>query len=242
MSRSKTSKALRCATILTYATTLAISSPGLAKNPPGPPPDPGPAPSWADFKELAEATVRGMMKDPDSAQFAWAYGYARGEYRFGGWTPKYGYKACGSVNAKNAYGGYVGARAFVVVEENGRATAEVAADPKDDAEYWCAQDIARNLYPAISELAVEQVPSVAQADFGLTLKEVPDGALIVGVEPGGPADTAGLKKGMTITSINGVPIDETHLSDIERAFARSYKFVTVATAEHEFDIRRRPTS
>ncbi|WP_349985831.1 hypothetical protein ABRP17_009660 [Stenotrophomonas sp. WHRI 8082] len=52
----------------------------------------------------AERAVRRELKDPDSAQFK----DVRANY-----TEEFGLVACGRVNAKNSYGGYMGSRRFV---------------------------------------------------------------------------------------------------------------------------------
>ncbi|HVO23415.1 MAG TPA: DegQ family serine endoprotease [Candidatus Margulisiibacteriota bacterium] len=56
-------------------------------------------------------------------------------------------------------------------------------------------------------LSVQDVtPAIAQS-FGL---DHPQGALVVEVDPGGPADTAGLERGDIITDYNGTRIEESH--------------------------------
>lgn len=58
-----------------------------------------------DRKALAETTVRAALKDPDSAKFG-------PEMKLYG--PKDNFLACGTVNAKNGYGGYVGYVPFMI--------------------------------------------------------------------------------------------------------------------------------
>ena len=69
------------------------------------------AAAQADFRLYAENAVRGALKDPGSAQF-------------GSFQQK-GTAACGTVNAKNAFGGYVGMRRYVVL--HGSVTLEESA-------------------------------------------------------------------------------------------------------------------
>lgn len=58
--------------------------------------------------EAAMAAVKGMLKDPESAQFS------------GLWVGPEGKYVCGEVNAKNAMGGYVGKQAFMLQVSTGR--------------------------------------------------------------------------------------------------------------------------
>ncbi len=59
------------------------------------------------YAEYAQIKVKEILKDPESAQFKDVNGYARSRV------------ACGEVNSKNSYGGYVGFRKFSFYE--GRA-------------------------------------------------------------------------------------------------------------------------
>jgi len=52
------------------------------------------------LQRLVRGYVEGALKDPESAQFRNQYGL------------------CGEVNAKNAYGGYVGYRRFIAASED----------------------------------------------------------------------------------------------------------------------------
>jgi hypothetical protein len=65
--------------------------------------------------EMVEDAVKATLKDPDSARFTWPYGFVQGTYQteFNGKYP--GSITCGTVNAKNGYGGYSGDYAVAVV-------------------------------------------------------------------------------------------------------------------------------
>lgn len=81
--------------------------------------DSGPIPSIQSAIPMIDDAVKARLKDPDSATFEWP-----NEFRGGGYTPLAhghvnGYFTCGSVNAKNGYGGYVGKTAVIVVVSNG---------------------------------------------------------------------------------------------------------------------------
>lgn len=76
-------------------------------------------PDWLDFRRNAERAVLTGFFDPSSAQFTWPYGFTWGEWKPPFQARKTGYWTCGTINAKNRMGGYVGSRFFVVVmDEN----------------------------------------------------------------------------------------------------------------------------
>ena len=70
--------------------------------------------------EIAERSIKAQMKDPYSAVFEWKemfQGYLRaagpGSYTY------YGYVLEGTVNGKNSYGGYVGAKRVLMLFQDG---------------------------------------------------------------------------------------------------------------------------
>lgn len=108
---------------LALIATLLVSTPALAKAPAPPPDEPAEHPDFAIAAKQGLATMTGRLFDPGSAQFTWASGFA--------WTyvkPIFGKKrwawvACGSVNAKNRLGGYVGATPmWIAVDPSGAVT------------------------------------------------------------------------------------------------------------------------
>lgn len=78
-----------------------------------------PAPERDVGVAMIEAAIRDKLKDPESAQFEWPHGFVDGWYqrpfgqRYAGWI------TCGTVNAKNSYGGYTGRTAAIGVIRNG---------------------------------------------------------------------------------------------------------------------------
>ncbi len=81
--------------------------------------DYGPAPTSDAFWALTESTIRLSLIDPDSAVFYREDEIKRGYFtQFMGPT-HWGYYSCGSVNAKNQFGGYAGRKAFVSVWSRG---------------------------------------------------------------------------------------------------------------------------
>ncbi|MCC7146095.1 MAG: hypothetical protein IT443_06585 [Phycisphaeraceae bacterium] len=76
-------------------------------------------------KAKAEAWMRGILKDPESASFEWAsfkQGWAaEGLFYGGGYL--YGYLLDGWVNARNSFGGYTGRKRYVFMFHNGEIAA-----------------------------------------------------------------------------------------------------------------------
>ena len=78
--------------------------------------------STRDCVTAAEQTIASGLKDPGSAQFTHApceKGYWQ-SVPIMGMSVAFGYFQKGSVNAKNAYGGYVGFRPYSALIRNGR--------------------------------------------------------------------------------------------------------------------------
>lgn len=82
-----------------------------------------PAPEREAGIAMIESAIRAQLKDPDSAQFTWPNSFVHGWYqppfgrRYIGWI------TCGTVNARNSFGGYVGRTAVVGVIRNGSVIA-----------------------------------------------------------------------------------------------------------------------
>tara|TARA_B100000287_G_scaffold104052_1_gene96287 strand:+ start:467 stop:856 length:390 start_codon:yes stop_codon:yes gene_type:complete len=75
----------------------------------------------SECKSIAEARIRSTLKDPSSAIFT-SNGCTSGYWHsvpVMGLPIAYGYLQSGTVNAKNSFGGYVGARSYSVLIRNG---------------------------------------------------------------------------------------------------------------------------
>lgn len=92
--------------------------------------DYGPQPTEQRFRELAEQAIRSRLRDPGSAQFEWPNAMARGVWRPVFSAPNFGYLTCARVNGRNAFGGYVGFTAFIVVVRNDAVTYVEMDDPR----------------------------------------------------------------------------------------------------------------
>jgi hypothetical protein len=73
-------------------------------------------------RSIVEEVIRGLLKDPASAQFKWRKTTDGGEY-------------CGAVNAKNSFGGYDGFKSFLIpVRRNASGEIVEASEPVDWVE------------------------------------------------------------------------------------------------------------
>jgi hypothetical protein len=82
--------------------------------------DSGPQPTIETARDMLEAAVKARLRDPQSAQFEWPHGFALSSALSPGAAR--GWFTCGSVNARNGFGGYSGRKAVMVVVDNGRVT------------------------------------------------------------------------------------------------------------------------
>lgn len=75
-------------------------------------PEPATHPDWAVMRENAEAILMDSLVDPESARIKWTRGFVWTYYRNGNTgivgKKRWGWVACGTLNAKNRMGGYAG--------------------------------------------------------------------------------------------------------------------------------------
>lgn len=103
---------------------IGVAADTLRPREPNAPAQPAQAPSGPSYSPaVVRMAVKQLLRDPDSAKFGSMRVY--GDRRLGG---KPVTVVCGSVNAKNAFGGYPGAKDFVFVSE----TLAVAIDNDGD--------------------------------------------------------------------------------------------------------------
>lgn len=107
--------------------------------------DAGPRPTIETAQPLIEAAIKSRLKDPDSARFEWPYAFGRTSAALSPNAPD-GWFTCGSVNAKNAYGGYAGKTAVMVVISNGQV---ISAQMDDGRYHRVANQCARNAMPVL---------------------------------------------------------------------------------------------
>jgi membrane-associated protease RseP (regulator of RpoE activity) len=199
---------------------LSISAPALAADQ-KPTHLFGPAPTWEQFRAIAEAGIQARLVDPESARISWTAGFYQGEYKPFLEARVQGYIACGTVNARNRMGGYAGSSGFVVVVDYDRVLyAAIERTPGGLIDAPCAKMAQAGLFPPLPRSAASAAPpalaptsaaSSSAADVvstasGMTLRAMPDGAYISAVAPASPAATAELKPGMVIATINAIPL------------------------------------
>lgn len=185
-----------------------LAAPGIAKDKT---PDHvyGPPPAWEEYRALAETEITNRLSDPDSARIEWL-----GSYKQGGFKPLLqgrvkGYVACGLVNARNRMGGYAGRTNFVVVIDYGRVLfAEIDSKPGGMISGICSDGVRSGMFPPLPPAGAANpgVAATAPSASGLSLRAMPDGAYVSAVTEGSLAALAGLKAGMVIGSVNGIPL------------------------------------
>lgn len=101
---------------------LTAAAPAMAKDP-VPPPAPSPEPDYAKVRATVEGTLKQNLFDPSSAQIVYTSGFQWGYAKPLIGKRTWGWIACGTLNAKNRFGGYVGATGFWVMSDaNGTIT------------------------------------------------------------------------------------------------------------------------
>jgi hypothetical protein len=91
-----------------------------------------------DQRQAVDNTLRGLMKDPDSVKIKNIVSTRRDGTIF----------VCGSINAKNSYGGYAGFSPFRIDIEEATGRTKVVSNPSSDADYM-EKDIARAMCTAV---------------------------------------------------------------------------------------------
>jgi len=95
------------------------------------------SPPPKNYKELIKKEISPALLDPYSAQYEFSSpskGYTRNAPVWGT-TEMFGWKVCGTVNAKNRFGAYVGTTPFFILFKNGRIAEKLVGNPPnaDDA-------------------------------------------------------------------------------------------------------------
>lgn len=173
---------------------------------------------WDEYRKLGEAAVLAMLVDPDSAQISWSSGYHKGGYKPFLAKRVHGWVACGTVNARNRMGGYAGRQDFIVVIDKRRVQwAGIAKSPTDMISNSCSEALAKGLLPPVPDTqtnataisappSVQPSPALAMTASGLAIRAMPEGGYVSSVAAGSPAASAGLKPGMVIERVNGIPL------------------------------------
>lgn len=168
MIRRPTASPARLAKLLAAAAIACLGLSGCESTPKGATGAPlqesdfGPLP--ADHSTIFAGYLASYLKDPYSAQVTHYAGPAKfvGATGFSFNVKGYGWASCYAVNAKNSFGGYTGARAYLAVIRNGRIV-EVA---RAGETIYIDADISRfcNSNPKVSALAAATAPAAAGPD------------------------------------------------------------------------------
>lgn len=107
---------------------LLMAQAADAKSTP-PPAEPAEHPNWGQTANRGVEMVKSTLIDPGSAQVTWSSGFQWGYIKPIIGRRKFGWIACGSINAKNRMGGYAGAEGYLVfVDVNGTITATLLSE------------------------------------------------------------------------------------------------------------------
>jgi hypothetical protein len=111
-------------------------------------------PDYAAGVAMVENAIKATLKDPDSAKFTWAAGFTDGVYkRVQGFrsTQYDGWLICGTVNAKNGYGGYSGQYAAIGVIAGGAVVVTDMDEPGQWSAHagWVADQCRKNGMPVL---------------------------------------------------------------------------------------------
>ena len=117
-------------------------------------PDYGAMPSYEEGVKAGEAFIKRDLADPYSAHIEWPYGFVPIDEKVPFSKRTTGYATCVTVNAKNAYGGYVGEQQFRVIVRNG-----AVIDYEHVSDLRFVPDICKDL---ITKLGMGPAPTAAQ--------------------------------------------------------------------------------
>ena len=172
-----------------------------------PPIDPGRQPDLIAAQATAETTIKSSLYDPSSAEFQWPFAWAGGYWKPVLQGKRVGWWTCGLVNAKNRMGGYVGFQNFAVVFFNDSLIHyEVGTGREYDfTNLGCGKALQQGVLKRAEVVtAIKLDPT--KPSLGIYVTAVPDGLYLATVNPGYPADRAGIQQGMVISAINGVAL------------------------------------
>jgi hypothetical protein len=102
----------------------------------------GPMPS-SDYKDKVADAIKLKLIDPYSARFTFydlVKGHSRKAPLYGYNSVRFGWRVCGTYNAKNSLGGYTGAKKFYALIKNDRVVITMlgSRDMKYGVDKWCS--------------------------------------------------------------------------------------------------------
>lgn len=140
---------------------LVFASAAQAKEK-APPPPPSAQPDFAKVRQTVEASLKANLYDPSSAQIVWTNGFQWGYAKPIIGKRTWGWIACGTLNAKNRMGGYVGASAFWVRSD---ANGTISWDDVSTTMSTCDEGQKAELQPELRDAAT--IAAAGDAKLGV---------------------------------------------------------------------------
>lgn len=166
--------------VIVCLATVLFGPPALGQQAKAPPPqEPADHPNWAEVRRHAERQWRAFLIDPDSATFEYVSGFQWGSTRLGLRKRRYGWVACGNINAKNRLGGYTGREPFFVFID--AQTREVEVDYRWSRASTCDSGRYVPLQPEMLSAPVDKSP-LSIADELAKLADLRDKGIITQAE------------------------------------------------------------
>lgn len=198
----------------------------------------GPAPDWERYRELGEAAVKAKLPDPDKYAIEWPNGYMQGGWRHKGEFS--GYLSCGRTRALSPVGDRNPVTNFVIVIDYDKVATVDFSDRYSNSlvNVICAAYVKTGELPPAPTMTAPRNLSVPA--LGLTILPMPEGAYVARVSDGGSGANAGLKPGMVITRVNGIPLAGMN-DTMARLLAGDAAVLTLETATGaKMDVKRMP--
>lgn len=120
-------------------------------------------PEWSYVRVQGERLIKTTLYDPASAQFEWTSGFAWSSIKRPLGRTRWAWVACVNINAKNQYGGYVGAQPYWVAffPEDENIHVESVTVAMTNAATQCDSLKKFPLQPELLDVSVSPATSVA---------------------------------------------------------------------------------
>jgi hypothetical protein len=164
----------------------------------------GPLPEWTEYKALGTQAALTLVPDPQQWAVEWPNGVIKYEWDHKGRFP--GYLTCGVLRATGPVEGKRRLINFIVVIDYGvvRNVDPGSRDLNHIVNQLCREWPAKGLLPPASVMMANAARSVPT--LGLSFRPLNDGAHVTAVADGTPAYAAGVRTGMVIAKVNGLPL------------------------------------
>jgi hypothetical protein len=105
--------------------------------------DYGTKPTYEEAVKIGEAYIKHDLADPYSAHVEWPYDFVPFTEKIPLFKRTTGYVTCGTINAKNQYGGYVGERTFRIIIRDGQVADYVSDTNLNIVPSMCKEIISK---------------------------------------------------------------------------------------------------